>query len=198
VRRCGIAIAAVLAALVAAGALVLVAGGVSARPEPSAAEAWIARRLRSLAIPPSARAERNPVPPGREAIDAGRAHFADHCAVCHGNDGRGRTEMGRGLYPRPPDLTRPATQRLSDGELFWIIENGVRFTGMPAWGHEEPGEGTEDSWRLVHFIRHLPQLGPAELREMERQNPRPPAEAEEREQEEKFLEGGAALPHSHR
>ena len=81
----------------------------------------------------------------------------------------------------------PATQNLSDGELFYIIENGVRLTGMPAWG----GAGKpEESWKLVHFIRHLPDLGPEEKAEMEKLNPRSLGEWREIEEEEEFLRGG--------
>jgi mono/diheme cytochrome c family protein len=178
---------AVLVAAGIAGALLL-RGGISARPEPSRLEARAARALRSWAIPADARDARNPVPAGPQAISAGLAHFADHCAVCHANDGSGRTEMGRGLYPRPPDMRRGETQRLTDGELFYIIENGVRLTGMPAWG----GEGTaEGSWQLVHFIRHLPDLGADEKARMEALNPKSPEEREEDRDEEQFLRGGA-------
>jgi hypothetical protein len=84
-----------------------------------------------------------------------------------------------------------ATQRLSDGELFYIIENGVRLTGMPAWA--TPGS-EEESWKLVHFIRHLPRLAPEELIEMERLNPRSAAEWRELEQEEQFLRGEDEQP----
>ena len=68
-----------------------------------------------------------------EVIAAGMAHYADHCAACHANDGSAETQIGLGMYPRPPDMRQPATQTLTDGELFYIIENGVRLTGMPAW-----------------------------------------------------------------
>lgn len=190
-KRWLIALAAVTSALVLAGAVLLVAGGVSARPEPTAAEAWIARRLRSLAIPSSAKAVRNPVLPGARTLAAGRAHFADHCALCHGNDGRGQTRVGRSLYPRPPDMAAPATQQLTDGELFWIIENGVRLTGMPAWGRKGDEQA---SWQLVHFIRHLPQFTPEDEAEMQRLNPRSPAETKELEDEERFLEGADVAP----
>jgi len=110
--------------------------------------------------------------------------------------------MGHGLYPKPPDLRGPRTQKLSDGELFWIIENGVRFTGMPAFGGMgEHGNG-EDSWKLVRFIRHLPQLTMEERMEMERYNPKGPDDRTEEQQEEDFLKGGApqpgsASPHHH-
>jgi mono/diheme cytochrome c family protein len=194
VKRWCMGLAAVTAALFLAGPILFLAGGISARPEPSTPEAWIARRLRGLAIPSSARTARNPVPLDASTLAAGRAHFADHCAGCHGNDGRGRTEMGRSLYPRAPDMTGPTTQELNDGELFWIIENGIRLTGMPAWGR---ADNPEASWQLVHFIRHLPQLTPEEEAEMRRLNPRSPEETKELEEEERFLEGADAAPHAH-
>ena len=171
-----------------AAAIALIAGGISTRREPGAIETAIARRVRSLAIPNRSRSLGNTVPPSTEAIDNGRAHFADHCAGCHGNDGSGETETGRGLYPRPPDLRQPATQRLSDGELFYIIENGVKLTGMPAFGTGTP-EGEHGSWELVHFIRHLPRLTPPELEQMKALNPRSPDEWREQEEERQFLAG---------
>jgi mono/diheme cytochrome c family protein len=184
-----------IAALALAGVTAMAAGvwfirgGISAKGTPGGFETAIARRIRSLAIPSSARDARNPVPPTAQVIASGRAHFADHCATCHANDGSGDTEMGRGLYPRAPDMRLPATQSLSDGELFYIIENGVRLTGMAAWGTDTP-EGTQGSWHLVHFIRHLPKLTAAELEEMKALNPRAPDEWRQEEEERRFLEGG--------
>ncbi len=174
------------AALLTGAGLVALRGGVSARTEPAALEAAVARRVRHLAIPASARNLPNPVPMREDALAEARAHFADHCASCHGNDGRGRTELGRALYPRSPDLTAAATQQLSDGELFYIIENGVRFTGMPGWG---AAGRPEESWKLVHLLRHLPRLTEGERREMERMNPRSPGEWKEMQEEDEFLGG---------
>ena len=125
-----------------------------------------------------------------ESIRDGMAHFADHCATCHANDGSGDTEMGRGLYPKAPDMRLPATQQLSDGELFYIIEHGIRFTGMPGWRTGTP-EGEASSWHLVHFIRHLPALTPAELDTMKARNPRSPEEIRFEIEEERFLNEGA-------
>ena len=167
----------------------LMAGGISARSEPGRAEAMVARRLRSLAIPRAAYDRQSPVAPSRDVLRAGMAHFADHCAVCHGNDGSGETEMGRGLYPRPPDLRKDATQALSDGELFYIIENGVRLTGMPAWGTGTP-EGEQASWHLVQFTRHLPTLTEDELADMSVMNPKSADEWRQEEEARRFLEGG--------
>jgi mono/diheme cytochrome c family protein len=194
VRRWCLAAAAAALALAAAaalGAVVVVGGGMSARAEPSALETRIARRLRSWSIPSSARRARNPIAPGPGAIAEGLAHFADHCATCHGNDGSGRTRLGRGLYPRAPDMRRRETQALSDGELFHIIENGVRLTGMPGWGGEGSAEG---SWQLVHFIRHLPALTAEEQDRMDALNPRSPDEWREREVEESFLRSEEPAP----
>jgi mono/diheme cytochrome c family protein len=127
-----------------------------------------------------------------------RAHWADHCASCHGADGRGQTEMGRGLYPKSPDMTGPATQALSDGALFYIIENGVKLTGMPAWGNDT-AEGERSSWHLVAFIRRLPALTEAEVTEIESLMPVSPEAWRQREEERRFLEGqpSEAPPTSH-
>ncbi|HSN90036.1 MAG TPA: c-type cytochrome [Anaeromyxobacteraceae bacterium] len=174
--------------VVGAGA-VLVGGGISARGEPSRLEASIARAVRGWAIPGEVREAANPIPPDRAAIAKGRAHFADHCAGCHANDGSGDAPLGRGLHPRAPDMRARATQDLTDGELFWIIENGIRLTGMPSFGGPGSAEG---SWQLVHFVRHLPRLTEEEKAEMEALNPRSPAEWRELQAEEEFLRTGRA------
>jgi mono/diheme cytochrome c family protein len=184
---------------VAAGGAVLasvVKRGVSARDEPTRVETILARRLRHLAIPRELRGRANPVPASGEVLASARAHFADHCAICHGNDGKGETTIGRNMYPKAPDMTLAATQNLSDGELFAIIENGVRLTGMPGWG----GPGTDDdteTWQLVRFIRHLPQITPDELAEMESLNPKSAHEREEAEEIRKFLDGESPAPAGH-
>jgi mono/diheme cytochrome c family protein len=170
-----------------------VTAGVSARPQPGAAETFVARAVRNLAIGWHAGHPPNPVPNTDESIAEGRAHFADHCASCHANDGSGDTEMGRGLYPRSPDMRLAATQNLEDHELFYIIENGIRLTGMPAWGTGKAA-GEEESWRLVRFIRHLPHITPEEIEQMESLNPTSPEKIRQQIEEEKFLGGGAEEP----
>lgn len=160
----------------------------------------MARRARHLAIPASARSTQNPLPASPEDLREARLHFADHCAICHGNDGSGDTPLGRGLYSKPPDLRLAETQSLADGELFWIIENGVRFTGMPAFSPAAGDHGAEqDSWKLVHFLRHLPHLAAAERLEMGRYNPKGPEDRAEEQQENDFLNGATppAKPESH-
>jgi hypothetical protein len=123
--------------------------------------------------------------------------------VCHANDGSGDTEIGRSLYPRAPDMRAAATQDLSDGELFSIIENGVRLTGMPGWA-TGTAEGERASWALVHFIRRLPKLTDDEIARMEELNPKTQEEWREQDEARRFLAGEdakppapAAAPHKH-
>ena len=187
-RTLGLLVLTVLVIGVLTGAYI-VTTGVSARPDPGALEARTARTIRTLAIRPRVRGVTNPVPASAAVIMEGMEHFADHCAVCHGNDGSGNTEMGRGLYPRAPDMRLPATQNLSDAELFYIIENGVRLTGMPGWATGTKA-GETSSWHLVHFIRHLPKLTAEETEHMEELTPKSPQAVRQQIEEEKFLQGG--------
>jgi mono/diheme cytochrome c family protein len=177
----------VAVALIAVAAASVLHDGVSARAKPTALETMMAREVRHMAIPASARSMQNPIAETPENLRDARLHFADHCAICHANDSSGDTLIGRNLYPKPPDLRREETQKLADGELFWIIENGVRFTGMPAFGGALGSD--QDSWKLVRFIRHLPQLTDDERMEMERDNPKGPEDLKEEQEENDFLQG---------
>ena len=168
--------------------LIVNAGGFSARATPSEMESWFARSVRSMSVSSEARSRKNPIADSPDVQSAARAHWADHCAGCHANDGSGDTAMGKRTYPPAPDMRLVATQNLTDGELFYIIENGVRFSAMPGWGNGT-GHDQQDSWKLVHFIRHLPSLTLEEKKEMERMNPKSPDELKEEQEEEKFLKG---------
>jgi mono/diheme cytochrome c family protein len=176
-----------VAGLAMLAAASLLHNGLSSRAIPTAFEAMLARNARRMAIPTDARKQQNPVQASQDNLREARLHFADHCAICHGNQGTGDTLIGKGLYPKPPDLRAAETQKLSDGELFWIIENGVRFTGMPAFGGSHGSQ--EDSWKLVRLIRHLPQLSNDERMEMEHNNPKGPEDRLEENKEEDFLRG---------
>lgn len=140
----------------------------SAREKPSSVEAAVARRLRGLATAPSVKGMVNPLRATPLLVSEARDHFADHCAVCHANNGSGETPINEGLYPPAPDLRAADTQGLADGELLYIIKNGIRFTGMPGWGGSD-----EENWKLVLFIRHLPELTDEELSLMEEVNSEP-------------------------
>jgi mono/diheme cytochrome c family protein len=134
--------------------------GLSARTEPPAFEAAVARRIRSLAIPSGAKSRMSPFRNDDQAWIEGGRHFQDHCVVCHGDDGSGKSEIGRNLYPKAPDMRGAATQQLADGELYFIVMNGIRYTGMPGWeGEHTPAE----TWKLVSFLRRLPRLTAEDL-----------------------------------
>ena len=190
---------AILGALAVAGLVAIVTfasmirRGFSAHDEPSRVEAVMARAMRHWAVPSDLRGLKNPVPLTPQIVAEGRAHFADHCAGCHGNDGKGGG-MGKQMYPKAPDMTLAATQSLSDGELFSIVENGVRLTGMPGFG-SGTAESAYGSWGLVHFIRHLPKLTPEELAGMQKLNPRSPDEWRQLQAEEAFLAGEEPAAH---
>jgi mono/diheme cytochrome c family protein len=179
--------------LVASGcalyAIRMVHGGFSTRVAPGAVESSLAMTMRDIAIPSHYKTMNNPVTVTPEVIHEGMAHWADHCAACHANNASGDTMYGRMMYPRPPDMRQKETQEMSDGELYYTIKNGVRLSGMPAFG--DPGDHDSDSWKLVVFIRHLPQLTPAEETEMQRLNPKSPDELREEKEEEEFLNGDA-------
>ena len=130
-------------------------GGLASDAQPGRLEQVVARNLVRLSIPAKAKRENNPFRNNPEAWRSAAAHYEDHCALCHGADGRAQTATAAGLYPKVPDLRQPAVQNLSDGELFYIIQNGVRWTGMPAWRLQH---SDEDSWLLVSFVRKLPTL----------------------------------------
>ena len=156
----------VLVLVAGAGFIIWARGhGFSARVRPSTFETAVAGVVRSLAIPPAVRELRNPLTSSPLLLAEARDHFADHCALCHGNDGSGRTPINEGLYPPAPDLRADGTQGRMDGELLHVIREGVRFTGMPGWGGED-----EENWKLVLFVRHLPSLTAEELEFMREVN----------------------------
>ncbi|HKN88229.1 MAG TPA: c-type cytochrome [Nitrospiraceae bacterium] len=167
--------------------------GFSAKGNPSTWEVAVIRQLRRASIPPEQREKLNPVPVSAGVLAQARGHFADHCAACHANDGSGQTPIGQNFYPKPPDMRLKETQSLSDGELAFMIHNGIRFTGMPAWGTGTLADDI-DSWALVHFIRHLPNLTSDELEDMKALNPKTKHEREEEASFDRFLQGDDSTP----
>ncbi len=128
-------------------------GGMIARQEPPALEAFVARHLVNLSIPDDAKALKNPLAATTNGADvaAGRDLYQQNCEACHGFDGGGKTSAGTGLYPPPATLRGPDTLRRTDGTLFYLIRNGIRNTGMPGWQLTD-----QQTWQLVLLIRHLP------------------------------------------
>lgn len=121
-----------------------------ARHEPPAMEARVATWLLRHSVPEQARQAVNPF--GRDAADitAGKDLFTRKCALCHAYDGSGKTEIGAGVYPRPPVL-RDLVPAMTDGEIFYHIRSGIRNTAMPAWNFPD-----RQVWQLTSYLRHLP------------------------------------------
>src|SRR5262245_36888837 len=177
-----------LFALGAAAIVVFVVrgAGITARRDPWPLEAKVARASWRFLVPAGARTAANPVPATADVLRDASAHWADHCATCHGSDGSGQSPIGRRVFPPTPDLRDATTQNLTDGELFYAIEQGIPWTAMPAWGNGT-AEGERESWALVRFIRHLPSLTPEELKEMDRFRPVSPADLQREREIDDFL-----------
>jgi mono/diheme cytochrome c family protein len=196
-------LALLLVVIIAAGyGVALIRGGFSTRESPSAIEKFVATTARQMAVPSNYRELRSPVVASPENLQAGMEHFSDHCSTCHANDGSGDTLFGKGLYPKPPDMRTAETQNKSDGALYYTIENGIRLSGMPAFGEEHAAAGDADTWKLVLFIRHLPKLTAEELQQMEQLNPKTEEDRQEEKEEQEFLNGkeppkATPKPHHH-
>ena len=143
--------------VVVAVALIVIAlmrFNLSALQQPGRLETRVANLSTGLII---RRASRHGIPPRpldiKASVAAGGSHYGLDCSVCHSDDGRGQTPVGEWMYPRAADLTSKHVQSYSDQELFWIIQNGIRFTGMPAFGQVET---PDHIWDLVNYVRTLP------------------------------------------
>jgi mono/diheme cytochrome c family protein len=120
---------------------------------PGRLETLVSNRVTRFVIRRSSHRGIPPRPPDVKAsIESGRTRYESECGICHGSDGRGKTPLGRWMYPRAADLTSEQVQSFSDQELFWIIQNGIRFTGMPAFGKVETGD---QIWNLVNYVRTM-------------------------------------------
>ena len=137
------------------GALLL---GCKADKPPSPAETGLANAAKDVITPLEAGQMTNPLPETDEVVSQGQEVFLGSCAQCHGADARGDTNVGRNMNPPAMDLSSAHVQHWSDAELFWIIQNGVRLTGMPSW---KSSISADDTWKLARFIHNLPRLDAA-------------------------------------
>ena len=126
----------------------------TANKQPSKVETTLANMAKDVVIPIEAENRQNPVPASEKVIQQAGQTYMESCALCHGMDGHARTELGRAMYPPAMDLTSPHVQHWTDAELFWIIQNGVRLTGMPSW---KASISDTDTWKLAQFIHNLPR-----------------------------------------
>ncbi|MBV9144757.1 MAG: cytochrome c [Acidobacteria bacterium] len=129
--------------------------------------------------------DQNPVPDTQANIDEGKEHFGHHCQICHGLDGQNSgVPFAQQMSPPVADLKSQQIQEYTDGQLHWIIENGINPSGMPAW----KGILEEDEmWKIVRYIRHLPLKGSLGTPEV----------FKEEAEEHKEMESGKAPHHHH-
>ncbi len=133
-------------------AAIILSPSCTANKKPSSIEKSLADAVKDVVIPVEAHRLKNLIPSSDEAIQAGRQIYLESCSLCHGGDGHGSTNLGRGMYPPAMDLTSPHVQRWTDADLFWIVENGIAYTGMPSW---KSSISATDTWKLAHFIHSL-------------------------------------------
>ncbi len=144
----------ILVVLAAVGAIFTVYHiSLSALSEPGHAETYAATEAKHWIVGRRAQRSVLTAPPNDSAsLAVGQMIYRGECASCHGLDGRQPAEIGRWMYPRVPNLGSPDVQRYSDAELFWIIKNGIRLSGMPGFGKTK---SDEQIWHLVHYVRSL-------------------------------------------
>ena len=153
----------VIATLLSAALLVVVGGGafvysgafnVAANDPHWSVTTWILDNARIRSI--KAHAAGIAAPPGYDEqakVVGAVGHYAEHCAVCHGGPGVKRGAIAEGMYPQPPDLTNVA-HKYAAGELFWILQNGIKMSAMPSMADDGP----EMLWATVAFLQKLPGL----------------------------------------
>lgn len=143
----------VVALILIACAYGLARASVSALPDPGPLETALAAKARNWFIARAARAVPQPsVQSSADSISKGDALFDMDCASCHGDGGRAPTSIGRAMYPRAADLGSPEVQKLSNREIFWVIKNGVRLSGMPGFARVD---GDPEMWQLTYYVRSL-------------------------------------------
>ncbi len=125
---------------------------------------WILEEAKDASISSHSEGIKPPDLKNSALVQKGLDHYHEMCRLCHGAPGFPNREFARGLYPSPPNLASEHLQEeWSDGELFWIAKNGLKMTGMPAFGGTH---SDEDLWGTIAFTRKLQQLTPDAYREM--------------------------------
>lgn len=152
-KRSLLIVASVFAFLLLVGGAAAFQFNLSALPEPGRMETLLATKGKRLLIRIASRKEIPPPPTDiQTSLTEGDRLFGTDCSECHGYSGRKPTDAGRWMYPRAADLGSAGVQQYSDQELFWIVKNGIRLSGMPAFGRVE---SDEHLWDLVHYVRTL-------------------------------------------
>lgn len=123
----------------------------------------MAPRMLDKAVERRAREVTNAIATDPAAVGRGLLHYRENCLPCHGAPGIEPKEFHEGMNPSPPDIDAPALQNASDAEVFWIVKNGIRMTGMPAFGVNHSDDEIRD---IVAFVRHAPKITDEERRSL--------------------------------
>ena len=139
--------------LVALAWIALRQASLRALDEPGRAETYLATKAKRFLVGRAARYISRLQPANlSQSVMIGGMQFRARCSSCHGLDGRTPSDIGSAMYPRVSDLGSAQVQAWSDAELFWIVQNGIRLTGMPGFGKSL---SSEEIWPLVDYIRSL-------------------------------------------
>lgn len=156
-HKCGIAAGIIIAILVAAAIFGIASFNLSAVPDPGHFETSVATHAKTWYISRAARISAPPALPNNAAsVAAGSALFSMDCASCHGEDGRKPTPVGKSMYPRAVDLSLSQVQQMSNPEIFWVIKNGIRLSGMPGFARIN---SDDEIWQLAYYVRSLGKNG---------------------------------------
>jgi mono/diheme cytochrome c family protein len=124
--------------------------------KPGAVESEMAKEVKHK-ITVGGKDDPNPLPATEQNIAEGREHFGHHCGICHGLDGQATgVPFAEKMSPPVPSLSSKDVQDYTDGQLRWIIANGINPSGMPAW---KETLSDDEMWKMVEFLRHLPPKG---------------------------------------
>ncbi|HVC00135.1 MAG TPA: cytochrome c [Candidatus Dormibacteraeota bacterium] len=138
-----------------------------ANRRPSKFETALAMRFLDASVGRRSPQRRNPLPADRQNLTVGLKVYEAHCAVCHGDLSHPRSVVGLGLYPPAPQFFDNAPD-MPESENFYIIRNGIRWTGMPSWNQVL---SEEQIWKLTSFLAHIQHLPPAVAQEWKRPVP---------------------------
>jgi mono/diheme cytochrome c family protein len=123
---------------------------------------WIINEIRERSVEYHSKAIKPHDLKDPKLLKVGVKHYHEMCRLCHGAPGHEMEEFAKGLYPKPPKLALKEVQEMSDAETFWILKNGIKMTGMPAFGltHDD-----DELWGIVTFWRRLPGLKPEQYKD---------------------------------
>jgi len=154
---------------------------------------WVLVTTRESSIERRAQAIQAPVLDGVNRIENGFRGYREMCVICHGTPGGKPSPLAQGLNPEPPDLSEDEGH-MSDAELFWVIKNGIRMTGMPAWG---PSHDDEELWDIVAFVKTLPDMSAAEYGALDHRLPPGHGHGAEGNDKDSLHSDQGDAPHGH-